>query len=333
MSAEKKVFRYIYDANNQLHVDNINNNVWPPPDEYTDPVSGVTTIGWWVGVGALSAQTATSPDFPDQNYNEPELQAGEVKAGLEPVPVKFGDSFENNYNPEHGKGVYLAGVVGFSVQHNGYETDSEGNLINAIAIPGGVLMKHQNINGQWISSHGQLWSVIEGYNVYITLQETFYDQFPGMDVVGLWWSPTTHTMPPAEIYENENVILPLDTGQEESTETEWMFSMPGQDVIVWIIVGPEGTTQPGTETEVTITVEVYDNASPSTPAYSTQFNGTSGESQTFNADHYLIQDADPATENQFDRWEGWHTGNEKIFTKTLPSTDETLKLYYDEVLT
>ena len=328
MSGDKKVFRYLYDADNQLHVDNVNNNVWPPPDEYTDP-AGITTTGWWVGVGALSAETATSPDFPDQNYNEPELQADEVQAGLEPVPVKFGDSFENNYNPEHGKGVYLAGVVGFTVQYNGYETDSEGTLMYELAIQGGVTMKHQNINGEWISSNSQLWSVIEDYNVRIILDATFYEQFPDMDVIGLWWSPTTHTMPPDEIYENENAVLPLDTGEEG--ETEWMFSMPGQDVIVWIVVGPEGTTQPGTETEVTITIDVYDNANASTPAYSTHINGTSGESHTFDADKYIIQDADSSTENQFDRWEGWHTGSEKVFTKTLPSTDETLRLYYDVV--
>jgi len=326
MSGQKKVFRYIYDENNQLHVDNVNNNVWPPPDEYTDPVSGVTTIGWWVGIGELSAQTVTSPDFPDQNYNEPELQAGEVQAGLEPVPVKFGDSFENNYNPAHGKGVYLAGVIGFTAVHRGYNADDQGALIDQFDIEGGVELRFKNLQDQQITHSSALHGIHEGATLYVKLTDIFFENYPNKDVLGMWWSSIEKIgTEPAEIYDIAYMF------EETMSENTYATIMPDEDIVVWIVIAPEGTDIPSDPGDKTLTIEVYDNADPTTIIHSTTMVAQPGTSVTINANAYI--DPPPDEDYVFDRWEGWHTGTEEEFTQDFPEEDSTLRLYYDVVLT
>jgi len=110
MSKKVYIFRYLYDANNKhglksQHDQKIASGAWPKPD--VDKDGGV---GWWIGVPKLEEGFLTSPDYPNQDYNLPEFTQGKVKGGKEPVPVKYGDKFDYNFNPEYGKGIYLAGI-------------------------------------------------------------------------------------------------------------------------------------------------------------------------------------------------------------------------------
>lgn len=121
-----KIVRYRYDKNNQyghqaFQDAKIDSGEWPPPDvhfDFDDELNGGT--GWWVGISELDEDTGVhSPNYPDGEYNKPQFTGttyndfcGIVIGGEEPVPPKGGDNdFQYNYNPEHGKGIYLLGEM------------------------------------------------------------------------------------------------------------------------------------------------------------------------------------------------------------------------------
>lgn len=112
MTQQKRLFRYLYDENNDwgmkaYHDDKITNNEWPNYD-----IDHRGKKGWWIGVGKLEENFATSASYPNQDYNNPEFTSGVLKGGEEVVPPKYGTEFEENYNENYGFGVYLAGIIG-----------------------------------------------------------------------------------------------------------------------------------------------------------------------------------------------------------------------------
>jgi uncharacterized protein (TIGR02145 family) len=115
------VYRYLYDHDNSRgfkaqHDSKIASGVWPPPD-----IDKNGNLGWWAGVGELKPGGLRSPDWPDQKYNLDEFNAGTMRGGEEIVPFKIPadhpthphlTGYKYNYNPDYGKGVYLAGIEG-----------------------------------------------------------------------------------------------------------------------------------------------------------------------------------------------------------------------------